>query len=84
MENSTCREELNRTTIVLSSAYLIYLNLTGRFTITKDKTSGLWKESGNSDGHQFHQYQQSERSPLILTKWTVTSHLNKVNGHLSS
>ena len=41
MENSTCREELNRTTIVLSSAYLIYLNLTGRFTITKDKTSGL-------------------------------------------
>ena len=25
------------------------------------------KESLNSDGHQFHQYQQNEQSPLILT-----------------
>ena len=24
----------------------------------------LWKESLNSDGHQFHQYQQNEQSPL--------------------
>ena len=25
----------------------------------------LWKESLNSDGHQFHQYQQNEQSLLI-------------------
>ena len=24
----------------------------------------------NSDGHQFHQYQQNERLPLILTELT--------------
>ena len=28
------------------------------------------KESLNSDGQQFHQYQQSEQSPLALTRWT--------------
>ena len=28
------------------------------------------KESLNSDGHQFHQYQQNEQSPLILTELT--------------
>ena len=28
------------------------------------------KESLNSDGQQFHQYQQNEQSPLILTHWT--------------
>ena len=28
----------------------------------------LWKESLNGDGHQFHQYQQNEQSPLILTQ----------------
>jgi hypothetical protein len=27
----------------------------------------LWDES---DGHQFHQYQQNEQSPLILTELT--------------
>jgi hypothetical protein len=26
----------------------------------------LWKESLNSDGHQFHQYQQKEQSSFIL------------------
>jgi hypothetical protein len=30
----------------------------------------LWKESLNSDGHKFHQYQQNEQSPLILTELT--------------
>jgi hypothetical protein len=30
--------------------------------------TSLWKESLNSDDHQFHQYQQSEQSPLILTE----------------
>jgi len=30
----------------------------------------LWKESLNSDGQQFHQYQQNEQSPLTLTHWT--------------
>ena len=29
----------------------------------------LWKESLNSDDQQFHQYQQSEQTPLILTYW---------------
>ena len=32
----------------------------------------LWKESLNSDSHQFHQYQQNKQSPLILTE--VTEH----------
>jgi len=27
----------------------------------------LWKENFNSDGRQFHQYQQNEQSPLTLT-----------------
>ena len=30
----------------------------------------LWKESLNSDGHQFCQYQQNKQSPLILTELT--------------
>jgi hypothetical protein len=30
----------------------------------------LWKESVNIDGQHFHQNQQSEQSPLILTDWT--------------
>jgi hypothetical protein len=30
----------------------------------------LWKESFNIDGHQFHQDQQNEQSPLILTELT--------------
>jgi len=30
----------------------------------------LLKESLNSDGHQFQQYQQSEHSPLILAELT--------------
>ena len=32
----------------------------------------FWKESLNSDSHHFHQYQQSEQSPLILAYWTQT------------
>ena len=31
----------------------------------------LPKESLNSDGHQFHQYQQKEQLPLIGTKLTT-------------
>ena len=30
--------------------------------------TSLWKESLNSDDNQFHQYQQNEQSPLILTE----------------
>jgi hypothetical protein len=30
----------------------------------------LWKEILNSGGHPFHQYQQIEQSPLILTELT--------------
>jgi hypothetical protein len=30
----------------------------------------LWKESLNSDGHQFHLYQQNVQSSLILTELT--------------
>ena len=29
-----------------------------------------WKQSLNSGGQQFPQYQQNENSPLILTHWT--------------
>ena len=31
---------------------------------------GWWKESLNNDGQQFHQYQQDEQSPLIITHLT--------------
>jgi len=31
----------------------------------------LWKENLKNDGHQFHQYQQNEQSPLILTELTA-------------
>ena len=34
------------------------------------KTINNYEKSLNSDGHQFHQYQQNEQSPLILTHWT--------------
>jgi hypothetical protein len=30
----------------------------------------LREERWNSNGHQFHQYQQNEQSPLILTERT--------------
>ena len=30
----------------------------------------LWKESLNSDGQQFHQYQQNKQSALIVTHRT--------------
>jgi len=30
----------------------------------------LGKESLNSDGQQFNQYQQNAQSPLIATHWT--------------
>jgi len=33
-------------------------------------TMWLWKESLNSDSHQFHQYQLNEQSPLILNELT--------------
>ena len=39
----------------------------------------LWKESLNSDGHQFHQDQQNELSPLTLTQFT--EHKKKKNDH---
>ena len=29
----------------------------------------LWKESINSDGQQFHQYQQNKQSPLTSHNW---------------
>ena len=32
----------------------------------------MWNESLNRDGHQLHQYQQNEQSPLILTE--ITEH----------
>ena len=31
----------------------------------------LGKEGLNSDGNQFHQYQENEQSPLILTELTA-------------
>jgi hypothetical protein len=34
------------------------------------KMRGHKKESLNSNGNQFHQYQQNKQSPLILTHWT--------------
>ena len=40
----------------------------------------LWKESLNSDGHQFQHFQQKEQSPLILTE--LTEHKKK-NQHVT-
>ena len=34
------------------------------YLIDIDFNTTLWKESLNSDGHQFHQYQENEQSPL--------------------
>jgi len=34
-------------------------------------TENYAKETLNSDSHQFHQFQQNEQSPLILTELTV-------------
>jgi len=38
--------------------------------VNNDKKFQLLKENLYSDGHHFHQYQQSKQSPLILTKLT--------------
>ena len=35
------------------------------------------KRSLNSDGQQFHQYQQNIQSPLILTHWIPNKNNNK-------
>ena len=44
------------------------------FNLNKDIKINVywWNESLNSDGHKikFHQYQQNEQSPLILTELT--------------
>ena len=34
------------------------------------KNNKLWKQSINSDGHQFHQHEQNKQSPLMLTQLT--------------
>ena len=39
----------------------------------------LWKESLNSDGQQFHQYQQSEEFEDIKGAIRITSHLKAFN-----
>ena len=46
----------------------------------------LWKESLNSDGHQFHQYQQNEQSPLIVIEFTEYTDLGqtKICGGIKS
>jgi hypothetical protein len=35
------------------------------------------QESLNSNGHQFHQYQQNKQSPLILSHWTQRRNLRQ-------
>ena len=42
----------------------------------------LWKESLGNDGHQFHQYQQNEQSPLTLNSLIQKDHAigNQVPG----
>ena len=48
-------------------------NKADTFNINKlVSTFKVLKESINSDGHQFHQYQQNKQSPLILTELTVS------------
>jgi hypothetical protein len=36
------------------------------------------KESINSDGHQYHQYQQSEQPPLIQVLWKESSNITYI------
>jgi hypothetical protein len=43
----------------------------------------LWKESLNSDGHQFHQYKQNEQSPLVLTELN-DKHVAELNPSMES
>jgi hypothetical protein len=38
--------------------------------MSRKNVFSIGKESLNSDGNQFHQYQQNEQSPLILTEPT--------------
>jgi hypothetical protein len=40
-----------------------------KFALTTTPST-LWKDSVHSDGHQFHQYQQKEQLPLILSELT--------------
>jgi len=47
---------------------VVILNLSDSLLINK-----LWKESLNSDGPQFQQYQQNEQSPFISTYWMLLS-----------
>jgi hypothetical protein len=43
----------------------------------------LWKESLNSDGQQFHQYQQNKQSPLIVTHLTLCVPVEGYTRHTS-
>jgi hypothetical protein len=57
---------------VFGEAHNIQFNMKRKFKQLWSSTFSLiWKES-LSDGHQFHQNQQNEQSPLILT--TLTEH----------
>ena len=47
---------------------VVILNLSDSLLINK-----LWKESLNSDGPQFQQYQQNEQSPFTSTYWMLLS-----------
>jgi len=41
----------------------------------------LWKESLNIDGQQFHQYQQSEKSPLTLSHVSLEINVLALDKH---
>ena len=50
--------------------YLTFRDLAGQVIKFIDFWPELWKESLNSNGQQFHQYQQNKQSPFTLVNWT--------------
>jgi hypothetical protein len=45
-------------------------NISSSLVFIKYMETIVWKESLNSDSHEFHQYLQNEQSPLILNELT--------------
>ena len=44
----------------------------------------LWKESSNSDGQQFHKYQQNKHSPLTKLLSLTACHWTQIDNNMES
>jgi hypothetical protein len=58
--------DIRNATVVLPNIQSFYIPI----HFTSSQFTKLWKESLKSEGHQFHQYQQSEQSSIIPTELT--------------